>query len=218
MITSSDSEYKATKRIKQGQARLEHPFDELAAWIATTWGVTVLNVIYDRANDLRAPRLQVILEHRCDAEAFRDGYNYDAKKQQAIKAHFLDIINRQPSHGYDVDGLFVVFSAFAPIAKAEADSKLSEQQIEALKNRLANPDLWVISRCFGHVTFMFYTNEQVSKHEANGEKEEYAGKYFEILKPKDEFGYLSLQDFIVSFDSKQNFDDNYKSNWYYYYK
>ena len=160
----------------------------------------------------------MILEHRRDAEKFRDGYNFDATKQQAIRAHFLDIINRQPSHGYDVDGLFVVFSAFAPIAKEEADSKLSEQQIEALKNRLSNPDLWVVSRCFGRVTFMFFTDEQAAKHEANGKKEEYAEKYFEILKPNDEFGYLSVDDFAVGFDSKQNFDDNFKGNWYYYYK
>ena len=42
--------------------------------------------------------------------------------------------------------------------------------------------------------------------------------YFEILKAYDEFGYLVEKDFAVNFDSKQNFDDNYESNWYYYYK
>lgn len=97
-------------------------------------------------------------------------------------------------------------------------SKLSEGEIEAPKNQLANPDLWVISRCFGHVTFMFYTDAQVAKYEANGLKEVYARKYLAILKPNDEFGYLSADDFAVSFDSKQNFDDNYNSNWYWYYK
>lgn len=178
----------------------------------------MLNAIYDRANDLHAPRLQIILEHHEDAHRFRDGYNFDTKKQRAIAAHFREIINTQLSHGYDVNGLFVVFSAFAPIAKAEADSRLSEQQIEALKNRLANPDLWKILRFFGHVTFMFYTEKQAATYEANGQKELYGRKYFEILKPNDEFGYLFPDEFPVSFDSKQNFDDNYESNWYYYYK
>ena len=42
--------------------------------------------------------------------------------------------------------------------------------------------------------------------------------YFEILRPYDEFDYLSGDDFAVNFDSKQNFDENYESNWYYYYK
>lgn len=160
----------------------------------------------------------MIVEHHEDAQKFRDGYNFDKKKQDAIASQFLAIINREEAHGYDVDGLFVVFSAFAPIAKQETDSQLSEEQINALKNRIANPDLWVISRCFGHVTFMFYTDEQAKTHEAKGQKEIYARMYFEILKAYDEFGYLVEKDFAVNFDSKQNFDDNYESNWYYYYK
>jgi hypothetical protein len=67
VITSSDREYKATKRIKQGKSQLAPPFDELAAWISSTWHVTVLNAIYDRANDLHAPRLQVILDENYES-------------------------------------------------------------------------------------------------------------------------------------------------------
>jgi hypothetical protein len=88
----------------------------------------------------------VIVEHQDDAQKFRDGYNFDKQKQKSIASQFFEMINRQPAHGYDVDGLFVVFSAFAPIAKEEADSRLSEEQIESLKNQIANPDLWAISR------------------------------------------------------------------------
>src|SRR5438874_2402698 len=84
LITSSDDEYKATKRIKQGNANLVAPFDELAAWIGDRWHVTVPNVIYDRPNDLHAPRIQVILEHETDAHVFRDGFNFDETKQQEI--------------------------------------------------------------------------------------------------------------------------------------
>ncbi len=218
MIVSSDPEYKATKRIKRGTARLAPPFDELAAWISSNWRVTVLNVIYDPSNELHPPRLQVILEHQKDADSFFDGFNFNEEKQEAIASRFLEIVNRQPTHGYDADGLFVVFSAFAPIARQEADEKISEEQIEALKRRIGNRDLWVITRSFGHVTFMFFTDAQAKAYAAAGKREEYARKYFEILKPNDEFRYLSEKDFVVNFDSKQNFDDNYESNWYYYYK
>jgi hypothetical protein len=97
------------------------------------------------------------------------------------------MVNRQATHEHDVSGLFVVFSAFAPIARHEADSKISDQQIEALKRRIGNPDLWVISRSFGHVTFMFYTDAQANAYAAEGKREEYARKYFEMLKPYDGF-------------------------------
>ncbi len=73
-----------------------------------------MNAVYDRRNDLHAPRIQVILERRDEVQSLRDGYNFDQKKQNAIALQFLKIINRQPDHGYDVEGLFVVFSAFAP--------------------------------------------------------------------------------------------------------
>jgi hypothetical protein len=65
---------------------------------------------------------------------------------------------------------------------------------------------------------MFYTDAQANAYAAEGKREEYARKYFEMLKPYDEFGYLSEDTFVVHFDSKQNFDENYQSNWYYYYK
>jgi hypothetical protein len=40
---------------------------------------------------------------------------------------------------------------------------------------------------------------------------------YDKIKPDDEFGYLQKRGVSVHFDSKQNFDTNFKSNWYYYY-
>jgi hypothetical protein len=142
--------------------QLASPFAELAMWISETWSVTVLNVIYDGRNDLHALRIQIILEYDVDTQSFRDGLNFDQKKQKAIASQFLKIISRQANHGYDVDRLFVVFSSFAPIALEEADARISDKEIKALKRRIANPHLWEISRCFGHVTFVFYKDAQVN--------------------------------------------------------
>jgi hypothetical protein len=218
MITSSDREYKVTKKIKQGKKRLQPPFDELARWIGSKWNVTVLNVTYDRANSLHAPRLQVILEHKMHARKFHRGFNFDKDKQNAIASRFLEIIGRDGAHDFDVDGLFVVFSAFAPLAREEADSQISDEEIQSLKARMGNPDIWEILRLFGHVTIFFFTDAQVKRYEAGGKKQEYARIYYEILKPHDEFGYLKERDFKIDFDSKQNFDENYESNWFYYFK
>ena len=160
----------------------------------------------------------MILERWGEVKSFRDGHNFNQKKQNAIELQFREIINRQTDHDYDVEGLFVVFSAFSPLARQEADSKISEKEIESLKRRINNPEIWEISRCFGHVTFMFYTDAQVEKYTAKDIKTEYKSMYFELLRPHDEFGYLSEDNFEVDFDSKQNFEENYKGNWFYYYK
>lgn len=177
-----------------------------------------MNVIYDRRNDLHAPRIQVILEHEADAQVFRDGANFDHGKQHEITSKFLQIVSRDANREFDVDHLFVVFSAFAPLARVEADDKISESEIDALQRRIDNPDLWAISRCFGQVTFMFFTDAQAKEHAATGKQPEYARMYFAILKPHDEFDYLVQESFTVAFDSKQNFDNNYQGNWFYYYK
>lgn len=218
MITSFDREYKATKRIKQGKKRLHPPFDELGRWIESKWNVTVLNVIYDRANSLHTPRLQVILEHKTHARKFHRGVNFDRSKQSAIASRFLGIIGRESTYDFDVDGLFVVFSAFAPLAREEADNQISDEEVQSLKARIGNPDIWEISHCFGHVTIFFFTEAQVKRYETEGKKQEYARIYFEILKPHDEFGYLHRRDFEIDFDSKQNFDENYEGSWFYYYR
>lgn len=202
--------------------QLTAPFDELAAWISDNWNVTVLNVIYDRRdrlNSLHYPRIQVILEHSDDAESFYISYcNPDKNKQTAIASKFIEIINRKPNHGYDVNGLFVIFSAFAPIALDEADEKIPEKDIDALKHQIDNPDLWTIKRGFGKVIFMFYTDAQAEEYTAKGMKTEYASQYFELLKAHDEFGYFSEDKFDIQFDSKQNFDENYSSNWAQYFR
>jgi hypothetical protein len=179
--------------------------------------VNVLNVVYDRRNSLHAPRLQVIVEYEAHAKKFHKGVNFDRDKQALVADKFLEIIGRDSGLGFDVDGLFVVFSAFAPIAMQEADSLISKEELESLRKCINNPDLWDISRCFGHVTFFFYTDEQAKSAEKKGLHHDYADKYFELLKPHDEFGYLRRCDFKANVDSKQNFDENYQSNWFYYY-
>lgn len=218
MITHSNREYKSTKRIKQGKKCLRGPFADLAEWIASTRNVTVLNVIYDRANSMHEPRLQVILEHPGEVRKFRSGFNFDRRQQNAIKRKFLRLIGSDDTHDFDTDGLFVVFSAFSPIAREEADSQIEESEVDALKAQIDNPDLWEISRSFSTVTFFFYTDKQKQRYEDQGKKKEYAGLYFDLLEPHDEFGYLKRSKYKVNFDSKQNFDENYDSNWYYYYK
>lgn len=198
---------------------MSFPFDELAQWIEAEWNVSVLNVVYDIVDPTNHPRLQVILEDTVDTQCFRGGDgNYDHDKQRAVTARFVEIIGREGAGSFDVDGLFVVFPAFAPLARMEADDRVSDDDIHALKTEIGNPDLWEVSRLFGHVTLFFYTDEQVRHYETTGKKEEHAKMYFAILKPHDEFGYLREDEYCVEFDSKQNFDSNYNGNGLYYYR
>lgn len=217
LVTCYDSEYKATKLVKQGRAALEPLFAELAAWIATAWNVTVLNVIHNEIEaPRRVPRLQIIVEHANELQVFKTGFNFDPTKQQAIVRKFAELASRNGSSTYETAGLLVVFSAFAPLAREEADSRIPEADVWDLQIHIANPDLWTIHRCFGRVVFMFYTDSQARAHVQSGRLEGYADRYFKLLRQHDEFGYLDRGEFSVESDSKENFDKNYNGSWFNY--
>ena len=68
------------------------------------------------------------------------------------------------------------------------------------------------------MTFFFYTDEQVKQIKSTDYAKHLAAKYFEHLKKYDQFDYFQLDTFEVKTDSKENFDNNYESSWFYYYK
>lgn len=220
MIVPSDDDYQQTKRLKIEGVRLPSPFMEMVDWIGSHYGVHVLNVFYDTVIPDDCPRLSVILESRGDAQEFydRDLGNFDRIKRDCVREHFETLVSQQGDRGLKVDGLFVVFAAFESVARIEANESVSEKEIECLKAELNNEDLWEISRCLDGVTFFFYTDAQVKAHEAKGLRDSYAREYARILRPYDQFGYLQSQGVSVCFDSKENFDTNYRSNWSSYYR
>jgi hypothetical protein len=119
---------------------------------------------------------------------------------------------------YNTRNVLVIFDAFEPIAKEEANQRVPEEKIQELKSKLNIKDLWEISRFFSRTTFFFYTDEQVEESTRNGIKERLAEEYYKLVKYYDDFDYINKQDFSISLDSKENFDKNYDSNWFYYYR
>lgn len=233
----SDWEYKLTKLIKQGKASIEIQFDPLAKWIDTNYQVKTLNIIYDTIDVYKGkrPRLQIIFEFNDEARKFSNGqhFGFDESKQQAIAKQFeIELkgqeLNRpqkvwnlflvKQKREYKTKNILVVFSAFEDIAKTEANEGIPQNRIKELIKEIDNRDMWEISRFSWGVTFFFYTNIQVEENSKNGIKEFLTDKYFRILKEYDEFNYFKRDSFSGTLDSKENFDTNFESNWYYYYK
>jgi hypothetical protein len=215
----SDDSYQQTKRIKRIGVIPPAPFKELIDWFAFHYHVPVLNVIYDIAPANR-PRLSIIFEKQEDALKFRTGAlgNFNKVDQKRVAEQFAVILSAHHRHQFKLVGLFVIFVAFEPVARIEANESVTEKELENLKNTIANKDLWKISRLFDSVTFLFYTDEQARNCEKNGLKTAYSLEYSRLVEPYDEFGYLRQRGVTVTFDSKENFDKNYQSNWYYFYK
>ncbi len=167
-----------------------------------------------------------------DAGNFRNGdEGFDGSRQNAIADKFRELYAKNhvfkrrwfafselASPKYNAENIFIYFTAFEPIAKIEANEKVTKSDINNVKQKLNNADIWLISPTFSAAIFFVYTDEQLKRYEDSPEKQQWADAYFDVLKQYDEFGYFKREMFGISVDSKQNFDENYSSNWYYYYK
>ncbi|MCO5948877.1 hypothetical protein NAF19_18405 [Mucilaginibacter sp. RT5R15] len=232
MVMYSDIEYKATKLIKQGKEAINSDFVQLANWIDETYDVKTMNIIYDTIKADNRPRLQIIFENAVNkfSDNLKQVFNFNEEKQHAIGNQFKEIVSSKrdarkwsilnffKKDEYQTEGLFVVFSAFEPIAKVEVIEKIPKSRIKELKAQIGNSDIWeVITACHTAI-FFFYTENQVEENANNGVKEHLSKLFFPLLKPFDEFNYFKEQDYSISLDSKENFDKNYEGNWYYYFK
>ena len=235
MILHSDKEYTQTKRIILGTERMKPEFVPLAEWIDKTFDVKTINIIYDLL-DNKIPRIQICFEYEKEKNKFltHDISYFDKSKQKAIGEKFTEIIKQQglsKNNGafsnifglnkngiYLTDNVFVIYGAFEPIAKLEATYKITQKETKEFIKSFDNKDIWTISIGFTIPTFFMFTDEKVKEYDKPEIKTKWADKYFDFVKPFDEFNYFKRTDIQVYLDSKENFDKNYESNWYYYYK
>jgi len=229
MVVCSDPEYKKTKLVKLGIEKINPAFMELAEWITTSYGTKVLNIYYDKiTSDKNRPRLSIIFEFFEEAERFKDRIgNFDETKQKVIADKFRQLQEKQNKKqnisgrlfngtGFATDRLYVIFTAFEPIAREEITKIVPEGKIEELQNVLAMQDLWKIYRQFSLTTFFFYTDAQLKRYSSDGTTEFLKQQYYNLLKHYDEFNYIKPDTYFIKFDTKENFDNHYQSSWFYY--
>jgi hypothetical protein len=232
----SDKEYKATKQIMLGKTTMNPDFRQLADFIDQTFGVKTINIIYDTIDKEKRPRLNICFEFEREKQSFNENsghFNFDSKKQKIIADKFkqtlkeqkivkgkglFDFLTKPQNEKYKTGNVWVFYSAFEPIARIEANESVPQDKVVQIKKELDNEELWEISRAFSGTTFFLYSDEQVKRYENSETRKVWADKYFDILEPYNEFGYFKREKFNVYLDSKENFDNNYESNWYYYYK
>ncbi len=232
----SDKEYKATKQILLGKSTMNPEFRKLADYIDQTFGVKTINIIYDTIDKEKRPRLNICFEFESEKQSFNENnghFNYDSKKQKVIADKFkqtleeqnimkkkglFDFFKTSQIEKYKADNIWVYYSAFEPIARIEANENVPQDKVIQLQKELNCADLWEISRAFSGITFFLYTDEQMKHYENNETRKIWADKYYDLLEPYNEFGYFQRDKLNLYIDSKENFDNNYESNWYYYYK
>jgi hypothetical protein len=178
-------------------------------------------------------RLSVVLERTDQCRVFLTApYMFDKRKQktvarlftQSLREEDLRAIHRRPSgeqhSAVHADEIFVYFADFEHVAKQEVhDLATTGPGLDEFTASLGIADqFWCTQRLSGPPIVFVHTDEQARALKASDLPVTWADTYFEIAKRHDDFGYLARAEITIQVDSKENFDANYSSNWFYYFK
>lgn len=224
MITPSDNDFIETKAILSGSITPENDIVILKRWINKKFGIKALHIVQDHLNTLNKPRLNVIVEKYSDVDFFRDErYNYDKKKQRLISEKFESIKDEINSVktillkliGQKRDKYFVCFSAYIPVAKCDIINSIPKQKITEFIDGNLTPEIWKI-----HDTSIVFVHKEsdIEPYKSSSNFQKLNKDFINMVKPFDKNKYFDENKPHFSVDLKENFDNNYESNWFYYYK
>lgn len=216
MILNTSKEYLLTEKIKQGKAEIPKKYISLANWISNEFNVTVLNITSKKDRREKVD-LEIIFELKKEEQKFKDRNGYpNSKKQEQISAKYKEIMRNDID--YSNAEYWVMFSSFEPLAKTEVINNIPSDKIDEFKDKYADKNIWTIIKFGYYITIFLNKEDQVKEVVNNGFKEVFEKELFYLAKQYDEFNYLKRETFSIYLDSKENFDTNYQSNWWYYYK
>lgn len=218
MIAPSDEDYKFAKKVVLGRARLAPHLALLRDWLQDAYpGLRVVSIWSDIVEVFKRPRLTVAVQRGDDLARFMDGPNYDKTEQHRVAVRFGEIVREMRlSNKIDTEDLLVVFSAFEPVARADANWKVTKADLAKLQKELRQPQIWTIYHEWAAAVFFFHTDEQLRASEGGDLRVMLAAAYNRLASRYDELGILKHRPIDVSFDSRENFERTYESDWFLY--
>jgi hypothetical protein len=214
---------------KRGTRRLDRRFDGFVARFHETFGFAPLWL--DLGSRSSQPRildlLTVVLERSSDRVLFDPPAHVEERSRvRDVKRMFLEECGstRFPSgplglfpEAPEVARLSAFFEDFERLALEKAHGSIHGRRLRVFEQQLGLGDrFWcTASGAWPPVVFV-YTDDQAAAVRASGIQRSWADLWYAMVKPFDEFGYISREDIEIVVDSKQNFDENYESNWRYY--
>jgi hypothetical protein len=217
MITNLDPEYKDTIHVISGERTLPEISQRLIKWINKEYEVQAINVYYDKIIPDDRPRIQIIFENSEDNAKFRENGigNYLVEKQKAISEKYIELVKELGlNDSYPTDNVFVCFSEFSSIYRSNIYNSVPKDQLKELFQKYKNQHVWEIQVYGSGLIVFFYTNDEKNSQDNDKMIDNLQTEYFSLLKPFDDFGYLNKT--WVKKESKEDFDNKYEGNWFYW--
>jgi putative heme iron utilization protein len=231
MYFSSDKLYKLSKEALRGRKQ-EEVYERLIHWVNLRYKINAIYVDFNIESNGKQSKLHLILKDQSDYQKMLDNSGYNSIIQDEIAGKFREILREEDS---DIDtkiiaekvfkffrkpktNIWVCYSNFINVYSAEISTELTKNEIKTLVEKYKVGNIWEIHTNGFYITVFFEKESHIEENKENLFFENLKREYFEIVKQKDEFGFFKKDKIILLFDSKENFDKNFESNWYYYYK
>ena len=230
MLYTSEKSFAETKKIKGGKKFIEKKYDSFIDWLGKVYEKPI-NIFCDTftSNNILFSRIEIILEYEKDLFKYKidhmNQYNIGGNLKKKIITQFNQLVDEPIFKEFYEDKEYnflkntvLNISTFETIAKIETIEKITQKEIDQLFKDINNFDLWTIKRLLSFTTFFVYTEKQLNKYRKDSKTlKEWNDKYLKIVKKYDKYNYFN-KSYLIILDSKENFDKNYESNWYYYYR
>lgn len=211
MLYPGDEAFTETVRLLFGAIEPKPPYQALTEWVAKQ-GVSALNAVYElRRND--RPTLTVVVEHEADVDRFAGGEPAKREACDRVTERFREILAEQRNSRIVTENLRVVISAFAPIARIQANHCVSREAATQFQLDLADPTIWLVQPHWSHLRVFYTTDAERVAAERAGAAENIKELYRAVVEPFDDYGYVREQPITPVFDSRERFERLYRGNW-----
>lgn len=218
---------------RRGQQQIPADLSEFAMRFEDRYGVRPLWIgahVIPRPQSKTAVRrrLTIVLERTAEYKQFLTGpFNFDRAKQAALSRDFAETVSAATQRKLfkvrwprTIAGdVFICFADFQTAAVELVHLAVPEAEIDNLARSAGFGDAyWQMSRTWGPPVLFLQSDADVEKYSTQPVRDALDDAYFELARRHDEFDLLDRSTTFVPLDSKENFDSNYESNWYYYWK
>lgn len=221
MLFGNPKLYTAVRNAKLGVSSLSQTLEQLRVSISEHYSISVLHIVYDRIDigpHAERPRLNIIVDTAADFNVVhKDQFTPKRNVQNTIRRHFAKIV-RENSADYDTENVHVVFVDFSAEAMGHAARQFRDAHSDAVVRQFRDASVWTITGMDMHTIVFYLCDSDVSENERSGCSQSIIEHCFDLVQAYDEFRYFTLSTFPISFDSKQRFDREYNSNWFYYFR
>ncbi len=222
MIQADNPTYQETLAILTGRKSLSPIHQELKVWLLDEFQITAYNFEFremSRGHAQHRYRLFIMLSSKADYDSMFDGYIYSADKQTAISEKYEALA--QKYHMPDLDhykNVFVAYCDFSEEIRTDYNGRTYHQLRDQLKEKYRPSSVWDIFAFSSSLTVFYAKDADVRLNQECGVSRQIKDEYYEKLHALDELRVFPYESFNVTFDSKENLDDHYDGNLYYYYK